>query len=392
MSDIPVPRVPSLPISAYRLHKEKYFRPGRKRKEGHPPHNNRDIHDVQKPELKESLTILSSVEELFISGGGGAGRTLPGAFKEATKFGLDMDKVKVVCGTSVGTIVALGIALGVPIDGMTKVLSDMPTDDFQDWNIIESILKFPVRWGICRGEAMPNYFKLVIKELTGLEDPTFQELYDAGYRKELRIVTTNLDKGDITVFSHKTTPHKKVASTVALSCSVPILYPPQWIVSPDGKRELHTDGGVLKNYPFGVGSDAKVPLEKQLGFIFVNGATARKLNGEQKPFIQSFIQYLATLLSAIVFQHPLTLPEPVKQRTVAIRVNHNPFRFSATPEEQRMLDEAGAQGVRSLVLQMIKRQQDGFQVALRQAYHEQSKQQERTGDKSKRRSGDRPRR
>ncbi len=132
---------------------------------------------------------LASVEELFIAGGGGAGRTLPGAFLEARKYGLDMDRVKVVCGTSVGSIVALGVTLKVPLEMMVQNLDEMPTDKFQDWSF-ESLLKFPVRWGLCKGEAMPDYFRQMIKRYTGLDDPTFQELYEAGFKKELRVVTT----------------------------------------------------------------------------------------------------------------------------------------------------------------------------------------------------------
>lgn len=309
--------------------------------------------------------VLAPVEEIFLAGGGGAGRSLIGAFREAMEYGLDFDNVKVVCGTSVGTIVALGMALNLTVDQMQQELDDLPTDSFQDWDILDSIINFNERWGLCRGETMPACFRELIKKITNgqLYDPTFKELFDAGYKKELRIVTTNLDRGDVKIFSHKTTPNKKVAEAVALSCSVPILFPPKWIVSADGKRELHTDGGVIKNYPFGVGSDPRIDPQKQLGFIFVNGATAKNLDGEHKPKIQSFLQYLAALLSTIVFQHPLTLTESDKQRTVAIQVNHNPFQFTATPEEQEELNKAGARGVRSLVHQLIKHEHTQKELA-----------------------------
>lgn len=322
-----------------------------------------------KSRLEDTSRLLAPVEELFIAGGGGAGRTLPGAFQEARRYGLNLNNIKVVCGTSVGSIIALGITLGIPAKHMSRTLDEMPTEEFQDWNFFESVMSFSERWGLCRGEVMPAYFRRLIYDQTGLDDPTFQELYDAGYKKELRVITTNLSRGDVTVFSYKTTPNKKVAEHVALSCSVPILFPPKWIPSAEGKLELHTDGGVIKNYPFGVGSSPSVPLEKQLGFVFVNGATAKKLIGEQKPLIQTFLQYIAELISAIVFQHPLTLSEPVKQRTIAIRVNHSPLKFNASPEEQQQLDYAGAEGVRSLISQMIARQRDEYKNSLRQAVH-----------------------
>ena len=311
--------------------------------------------------------LLAPVEELFFGGGGGAGRALPSAIREASKYGLDLNKIKVVCGSSVGTILALGLTIGIPLDHMPNVLDEMPTEQFTDWSF-DSVTSFPSSWGLCKGEVMPNYFKKLIKERTGLEDPTFQELYDAGYTKELRVVTSNLDTGDITVFSRFTTPDKKICPIMALSCFVPIIFPPRWIENGQGEKELHTDGGVLKNYPFGVGSDDKVPLNKQLGFIFVNGTTAKNLEGEQKPKIKTLLDYFVALASVLIFQQIFNLEEPVKQRTIAVRINHNSLKFTATQEEQKILDRAGAESVKSFVHQAMMRQKASYQGALVQAY------------------------
>ena len=44
----------------------------------------------------EATSIFSEVEELYIAGGGGAGRALPAAISEAIEHGLDLDNVKVI--------------------------------------------------------------------------------------------------------------------------------------------------------------------------------------------------------------------------------------------------------------------------------------------------------
>ena len=309
----------------------------------------------QHPQLADPQ-ILEEVEELFIAGGGGAGRALPSALTEAAKYGLDLKKVKSVCATSVGTIMALAITLEIPLPQIKQLLEEMPAHQFQEWDWWTSLVNFPYTWGWCKGKAMPEYFRQLLKNITGLEDPTFAQLKAAGYRKDLRVVTANLDRGNLTIFSAKETPHQKVADAIALSCSVPLLFPPQWISSADGTLELHADGGVLQNYPYGVGSDQQIPLHKQLGFVFVNGTTARALDGEVNAPIRSFLQYFLSLIAVLIFQHPLTLSEPIKRRTVAIQLNHNPFQFSATQAQQQRLDEAGAQGVRNLVAQIKKHQ------------------------------------
>ncbi len=318
--------------------------------------------------------VFGSVEQLYIAGGGGAGRSLPGAFVEAEKFGLDFKNVNVVCGTSVGSISALGIALGIKTQDMTSVLDDIPAERFQDWSFWSSISNFFTRWGWCEGKEFSAYFREYIFERTkqdlgedkALWDPTFLELYNAGYTKELRVITSNLDKLEPSVFSYKLTPHKKVADIVGLSCSVPIMFPPQQITSPEGVREWHTDGGVLLNYPFAAGNTEAVEFDKMLGFLFVNGTTAEKIRPKYGPGINSFIQFCITLVSAILFQQPLSLSQQVKDRTVAIRINHNPAKFTATPEEQRVLDKGGKDAVRALAEDIKLKRQKAYNLALTQ--------------------------
>lgn len=297
---------------------------------------------LPKPE-GELRHLLKEVTEIFIAGGGGAGRALPSALKEAAEFGLDLSKVKVVCASSVGSILALAIAIGIPAQRMGQVLNDMPADNFQDWSF-SSIINFFTRWGWCQGDAMPNYFKQLIKAETGLEDPTFLQLYQAGYRKELRVMTANVSRQRAVIFSHLTTPHEKVARAVGLACSIPLVFPPQWIANEKGELEAYTDGGLAKNYPWGVGSIPGVRTKQQLGFITINkyGTQASTLRSR----LISFWHYLRGLLTLVFTQDPLCLSGNVKERTVAITVNHNPLNFCATTAQQAALDEAGRIGVR----------------------------------------------
>lgn len=295
--------------------------------------------------------ILAPVRELFIAGGGGAGRSLPGAIIEACKFGLDLDKVEVVCATSVGTIMGLGIVLGIPAHKMSQVLDELPTDQFQDWSIA-TIMDFFQNWGVCEGKSMPSSFRAVIKKYSGLDDPTFEELFHKT-KKEFRVIVANVSKKKMEILSHKTHPQMKVAEAVGLSCSVPFLFPPKWFPNEQGELEAFTDGGIIKNYPWGVGSDPNRPLEEQLGFIFVNRSAAYAMNNDSHEPLSRLQDYLTNLLTMAVFQDPLCLSDSVKARTIAISLGWNPLKFNATPEEQKGLDKAGKQGARRLVKQII---------------------------------------
>lgn len=299
----------------------------------------------------ENRELLADVTEIFIAGGGGAGRALPSALKEATEFGLNLDKLKVVCAASVGAIVALGIVIGIPAHRMGAVLNDMPTDSFQDWNMY-SFINFFTRWGWCQGEAMPNYFKEMIKKETGLDDPTFLELYEAGYTKELRVITANISKQRAAIFSHLKTPHEKVSKIIALACRIPLLFPPLWFKNEKGEYEAYADGGIAKNFPWGVGSSPSVPLSEQLGFILIN-----KYGADQDPAkdkIVSFWHYLKGIITLLFTQDPLCLAANIKERTIAITVDHNPLNFSATNKEQAGMDEAARVGVRRFARHALK--------------------------------------
>lgn len=296
----------------------------------------------------EFYDLFDSVSELFIAGGGGAGRALPSALQEAASFGLDFEKVKVVCATSVGTMVGLAVVLGIPPQEMKAILNDMPTDRFQDWSV-KKVFNFFREWGLCSGKEIAFFIQKLIKDKTGLDDPTFLELYEAGYTKEFRVLTTNVSKLRTAIFSYKQTPHKRVSDVIATACSIPLVYSPRWIVNDFGELEAHTDGGLIRNYPFGFGGTTPSPIEQQLGFNFVNKGAAYGLDNDKHQFVSSFWQYFKNLLAMILFQDPVALPDGIRDRTVIISVNHNPLNFNASQAEQVALDKAGKEGVQNLV-------------------------------------------
>ncbi len=298
-------------------------------------------------------TLFEPVHEIYIAGGGGAGRALPQALLAAQYYGLDFNKVNVICATSVGTIVGLGITLGISPQEMKKMLNEMPTDRFQDWSL-RRIFNFFSEWGVCSGKEINTYIRKMIRDKTGLEDPTFLELYQAGYTKEFRVLTTNVSKHTTSIFSYRLTPNKKVSDLVTTACSIPLVYTPHWIVNEQGVLEAHTDGGLIRNYPFGLGGDPTVPIENQLGFNFVNKGAAYAIDNDRHTLIDSFWRYFKSLISMVLFQDPLSVSDSIRDHTVVIAVNHNPLNFNANENEQRALDKAAVKGVQHLVERMLQ--------------------------------------
>ncbi len=292
---------------------------------------------------------FEGVEEVYFSGGGGAGCGFPAAVKSASEYGLDLSKVKVSVGSSVGAIIAAGIALEVKAEDLQPLLASMPTASFQDWSFWNIFTRLRSSWGVCRGQSMPSYFRQMIKDITGLDDPTFKELYDAGYKKELRLSSTNVSKGDIDVYSYLLTPDTKVAETIALSCSIPVAFPVKRIMNADGKFDIHTDGGIIKNYPWGMGASKPVANEKRLGFVLANSFSI-----EQGKNITSFLEYLYYLFMLVIFQRPLSLTEEEKQRSIVIKVDYNPINFTPSPPELKYLEDQSHIAVKELAEQLCK--------------------------------------
>ena len=312
-------------------------------------HKKNDITNFSE-KLRVKRTIdkaFEGVKEVYFSGGGGAGCALPSAVNYATHFGLDLSEVEVSCGGSVGAIMALGVGLDVKAEDLQLLLADMPTANFQDWSIWNILTKFRSTWGLCRGQFMPNYFKKMIKERTGLTDPTFKELYDAGFRKELRIMSTNVSKGETEVFSYKTTPDIKVAKTVADSCAIPVFFPVKRMMNEDGEFDIHTDGAVINNYPWGMGAKSVVPNEQRLGFALVNS-----FSKTQYTRITTFSEYIYNLFMLVLFQRPLSLTEEQRQRTVEIHLTHNPINFTPSETEQKYLEKQSYIAVKKLAEQI----------------------------------------
>lgn len=326
------------------------------RAEGRILTQSKDAPVFLKKTAPEASTLFSSVRELFLSGGGGAGRALPAAIEEASRAGLDLKKVNVIVATSVGSILGLGIAMGLSPKQLHTMLAEMPAEQFQDWSL-SSLKKCLQQWALCDGKGMPDYFRAALKKYTGLDDPSFAELYQKT-GKEFRVIVTNLSQKKMDILSHKTTPHEKVANSVALSCGLPVLYPPQWRQNEAGEWDLCVDGGLIKGYPWGVGSSSGTPLEEQLGFVFINRTGAAAFNQAPVSPIVTIKDYLKNILTMFVFRNVFDMPDSIKSRTVTIGLNWNPLKFTATKEEQEGLNQAGQDGVRQFIERTLKAKED----------------------------------
>ncbi len=174
--------------------------------------------------------VTSFIEHIFspkpykigiaMSGGGIKGMCHAGVLKALEEVGIQPD---IIAGVSAGAIVGALYADGYSPDEIAGIFENV---EFRKMTKIQV-----PSGGFFKTDRFEKYLG------SKLRAKTFEEL-----KIPLRIVATNLDKGESVVFSSG-----KLMPRIMASCSVPVLFSPQII---DGDH--YVDGGVFKNFPVSI--------------------------------------------------------------------------------------------------------------------------------------------
>lgn len=200
------------------------------------------------------------ITNLVLEGGGVKGIAYCGAIRalEEEKVLSDM---KNIIGSSVGSIIALGITLGLSSDKLLDLMNKLDFNKIKDKRrgVFNKLYHFMTKYGIYKGDYLYNYIGNVLEKYCK-KDITFKELYlitDIN----LVITGTNIDKGIVEYFSHKTHPNMPVRLAVRISMSIPYVFE---AIKYNG--DTYVDGGVLENYPFNYFKDT----QNTIGFKLVS--------------------------------------------------------------------------------------------------------------------------
>lgn len=175
--------------------------------------------------------------KLVLSGSGILYPCFAGSLLRLAEEGYNITEV---CGTSGGAIVAAAIASGYRLNEelIKLVKNTLPAKN----NLIDySVLSLVFNMGLIKGDRIEalfnNYFAKTFKES----------------KIPLHIVTTNIERRAVRVFSTKEDPDTSIALAVRASMSIPGVFAPVKI-----QDELYVDGGVTGNFMldlFGAGQD-----------------------------------------------------------------------------------------------------------------------------------------
>jgi len=181
-------------------------------------------------EKREILKIKP--KELAISGGGIKGIAFLGALSE-----MDFSDIEKVAGTSIGSLLAVLIALKRDINEIIDIIFEI---NIMDIGKNKSYVQFPKTYSILDNNNLIIFLELLLKDE---KDMTLMEIYNKT-NIDLYITTTNVHKEDIVYLNHKTHPDLNIIHAIKMSTAIPFIFPP---ILYDG--HYYSDGGVIDNFP-----------------------------------------------------------------------------------------------------------------------------------------------
>jgi NTE family protein len=200
----------------------------------------------------------SGIKNLVFEGAGLRGIAYCGAIQELETRKL-IAGVEKVGGTSAGAVTALCISLGYTSHEIAQILYTTNFKKFNDGRFffaggINRMNKF---FGWYKGEKLNRWLEKIIKDKTGNENITFEQLYDKGY-KDLYVTATVLNQQKLIVLSRHNYPHMRLKDAVRVSMSIPFYFEAPFIdstgmlirrpVNTEG-LDIMVDGGLTGNFP-----------------------------------------------------------------------------------------------------------------------------------------------
>lgn len=255
------------------------------------------------------------MKNVVFSGGGIKGLAYIGVLKYLEENGI---KVKAASGTSAGAIFALFLVLGIKYKQVKNIFYSINLQELQDLSIDNLFSNY----GLDNGEGPLNFFKAVVKTITGKETTTFNELYEKT-KKELIIVGSCIepDCPGPEYFTHKTFPNMKLVDALRISISIPIYY-----TYCNYENKKYVDGSLFADCPFNYFNDC----ENTIGFRLVQ---------EPEKDCSSLDKFILQLLHVSIF----TLQNKEHSNIIKIKVNMNFLDLDLTKEEKDKIIETGYQ-------------------------------------------------
>lgn len=205
-----------------------------------------DQEDDNKDQEDQESSKINSPKHLVICGGVTYGFIFYGILCKLieSKF-LNMKSLKSIHATSVGSIVAVCLAIEQDLDILNNYFLNRPWHELLPFSI-NKIMGSVKSCGIYDNNFLRQMMEPIFSA-NGLnvDTMTMKELYEYT-NTDIHIYTTNVTTFEVVSINYKTHPTWRVLDAVYVSCCIPIIFQPYKDVN---TKDYYIDGGYLINYP-----------------------------------------------------------------------------------------------------------------------------------------------
>jgi len=206
-----------------------------------------------------------AIKYLVLSGGSYNGLKMFGALKHLHENGCyDINNIEKIYATSVGSIIAVLLALNIPMDNIQDYIIRKP------WNKVfnftaDMLFGMITEKGIVDKRFLNEILEILFKTADIDINSTMLEFYNKT-SIELHFYSTHVSSFKLKDLSHITYPELNIMDAIYMSCSIPFIIQPMYF-----NDSYMIDGGVLCNFPLSFCCDDVKNKNEILAINLING-------------------------------------------------------------------------------------------------------------------------
>jgi NTE family protein len=307
---------------------------------------------MESPENNEDASIATEdiiikkkpdIKHLVFSGGGLAGFAFYGAIKECHQQSLwRLENIQTIYGTSVGTLLAITLALNYDWNTLDDYLIKRPWHNVFKFNLY-TILDTIQRRGIFNIDVIKEYFLPLFNGKDIPIDVTMLEFYNIT-KIEIHLFASSINTFELVDISYKTHPQWKVVEAVYSSSAVPVVFSPLF-----KDQECYCDGALFTNYPLEQSVKNGSNLDEILGICYTADTTELvNVNSDT-----SLLDYIITIIKRFIGMienkktHTIAYEFYISSPTLSI---YDLLNTTSDPSNRIQLIQSGIDVVKSVLL------------------------------------------
>lgn len=278
---------------------------------------------------------MSKSIKLVLSGSGMKFPVHVGAINRLTELGYNITEV---CGTSGGALVAAALASGFT-PGNQLVYLIKKTLPGKNKLIDYSVFSLLTKWGLVKGDKLLNAMsEFMVHKFSETKIPLY-------------IVTTNLNRQIVRIFSSVEDPDANVALAARASMSIPGIFAPVMI---DG--EYYVDGGGSCNYMLNMFGEGQDVIGLRFGSISSLAKSWKDVEPRKISKASEFIEANGeTVLESSTREH---MADAVYAKTIFLTSEYRSLSFSITEKDVDKMLQEGADSVNRWISKIEKDKND----------------------------------